>query len=334
MNPTTLRLLVFIVIFLGAAWLLVEWSDDSGVPDSGQALFPGLTGALNDVDMVTIERAGEETVEVRREGDHWIIAGRLGYPARVADVRSVLLAMADAIVVEPKTANPARHGQLGVTAPEAPNSKGIRVTAATSEQTFSVIFGNTAQGSYRYARINEEDQSWLIDQNPEIPQSVGEWLEADIVDIPSTRVQSATITHPDGEVVAVARESEEQTDFTVTDVPTDRELSYPTVANGIAGALNDLDLDDVRVETSASADVIVTEFRTFDGLVITASTDRVDGENWLSLVAEAADGDAGAADDINAVTMGWQFRIADYKANLLTRRWEDILAPVETPENE
>jgi hypothetical protein len=24
-------------------------------------------------------------------------------------------------------------------------------------------------------------------------------------------------------------------------------------------------------------------------------------------------------------TSGWQFRIADYKANLLVRRWDDIL---------
>jgi hypothetical protein len=42
--------------------------------------------------------------------------------------------------------------------------------------------------------------------------------------------------------------------------------------------------------------------------------------------------DAGDAEEINARIAGWQFRIADYKANLLNRRWEDILKPVETEE--
>jgi hypothetical protein len=325
MNATTLRLLGFIVVFLFAAWLLIEAGDEGSLPESGQPLFGDMQAVLNDIDELTIARADAETVTIRRDNDRWVHAGRDGYPANVANIRNVLLAMAEATVVEPKTADPARHGLLGVTAPEAQNSKGVLVTAAVGEQSFAVIFGNTAQGNYRYARIADQDQSWLIDQNPEIPTGTGNWLIADIVDIDASRISEVTITHPDDEVIRISKAFADDVDFTVNDVPEGRELSYSTVANGIGGALNDLDLDDVRTAGRAAAEnSVVTEFRTFDGMVVIATTSAEDDGQWLSLEV-TTDGKADDAAAIRTQTSGWTYRIADYKSNLLTRRWDDIL---------
>ena len=332
MNNTTLRLLGFIVLFLLLAWFLIESGDDADLPDSGMLLLPGMESALNDIEEISVSRAGEETVVIERRDGAWGVSGRGGYPARLASIRDVLIAMAEATVVEPKTADPARHAVLGVDDPVNELSKGALVTASAGDQAFSVIFGNVAQGTFRYARIAGEDQSWLIDQNPEIPTSAGDWLDADVIDIPSTRIQSVTITHPDGETIAASKASEDDSDFSVAEIPEGRELSYSTVANGMAGALNDLDLDDVRTAIETEAEGVVAQFTTFDGLTITATTMSGDDENWLTLVAESSSEDGSEAEEINARTAGWQFRIADYKANLLTRRWEDILKPVDTDE--
>ena len=330
MNSKTLRFLGFIVAFLIVAWLLVESGDETDLPDSGMLLFPDMESALNDVQSISISRAGTDTLVINRVEGAWGLADRGNYPALVDSIRDVLMAMAQATVVEPKTADPARHSRLGVDDPVNDLSKAVLVKAVTGDREFSLIFGNVAQGTYRYARIAGDDQSWLIDQNPEIPTSVGDWLEADIVDIPSTRIRSVTITHPDGESITASKESESDTDFIVADIPEERELSYSTVANGFAGALNDLDLDDVRASLTAEPEGVVAEFVTFDGLKVTATTVSADGEHWLSLMAESLTDDAGDAEAINARTAGWQFRIADYKANLLNRRWEDILKPAET----
>lgn len=334
MNSATLRYLGFIVVFLLVAWFLIESGDESDLPDSGMLLFPDMESSLNDVQAISVSRSGGDTVVIERRDGTWGVAGRGHYPARLASIREVLIAMAEAKVVEPKTADPARHAVLGVDDPVNDLSKGALVTASASDTEFSLVFGNVAQGTYRYARIAGEDQSWLIDQNPEIPASVGDWLEADIIDIPSTRIQTVTITHPDGESITANKVSEDDSDFTVADIPDGRELSYSTVANGFAGALNDLDLDDVRPFVEPETEGVVAEFVTFDGLKVTATTVSSDGENWLTLIAESSADDASEADQINAVTDGWQFRIADYKANLLTRRWEDILKPVETDDAE
>ena len=145
---------------------------------------------LNDIDSVSVSRAGEDTFVIRRLDDGWGLADRDDYPASLERIRGVLIAMAEATVVEPKTADPSRHAVLGVDDPVNESSKATVVTASARDREFSLVFGNATQGSYRYARIAGEDQSWLIDQNPEIPASVGEWLDADIIDIPSTRVRS------------------------------------------------------------------------------------------------------------------------------------------------
>jgi hypothetical protein len=328
MNSSTLRLLGIVVAVLVVALIFVDSLDDGGAPGSGQMLMQEFRDDANNVDSVTITRANQEAVVIEKRGDTWRVEGRGGYPAKIDSVREILLAMADAKVVEAKTADPKLYGRLGVDAPDTDSSKGVLVTARVGDDDHQVIFGNSAQGSYRYARMMGENQSWLIDQNPDIPATAGDWLIADIVDIDASRIQSVTITHADGEIIRIDKFAETDTDFRVADIPDGRELSYSTVANGIGGALNDLDLDDVRPTVQIDASV-TTEFETFDGLKIVVLSVRSEDESWISLGVSAEESGNAEAAEISGQTEGWQYMIADYKANLLTRRWEDILKAAE-----
>jgi len=324
MNSNTLRLLGFVVAILVLTLVILQSGKDKESPASGALLVPELKAVANDVDRLTITRYGQQPIAIEKQSGEWRVASRDGYPADTGDVRDVLLAMAEAKILEEKTADPDLFNRLGLQAPDVEGSKGILVTATAGERTYSVIFGNVVRGSSRYARIEDESQCWLIDRNPAIPGEAGEWLSPQIVDIDAAAVSEVTITHPDGEALRIYKDSAEQTDFDVADIPEGRELSYSTVANGIAGALNDLSLDDVR-KAESETDPVITRFRTFDGMTVTVSTVKSKDQSWISVSAEA-DGDAaGKADEINARVAGWQYRIADYKANLLTRRWADIL---------
>lgn len=332
MNKSTLGILGVVVAILVAALFLIESGSDSDVAGAGTPLLPDMRGAANDIEEVTISRAGQPALRIRRTGDEWVVPDRGDYPANVTILRSVLLAMTDASVVEAKTANPALHDRLGVNDPGDENSESVLVSARAGERRFDLIFGNVAQSSYRYARIAGEDQSWLIDQNPDLPAGIGDWLDKDIVDIDSSQMRSVSITHADGETLYISKAAEAATDFDVADIPDDRELAYSTVANGIAGALNDLDLEDVRPATGEAAADVSTTFETFDDLRVIAHLAQEDAENWLTLEVEALGEET---DDTRALRQrvdGWEFRIADYKANLLARRWEDILAPLPEPE--
>jgi len=324
-NGGTLRNLAIVVAVLLAALIGLELADDTVEDSAGQRLFPGLKASINDVDSLAVERYGEETVSIVRNDDGWVVANRDGFPADVAQVREVLLALSDARILEQKTANPARYEALGVRDPEIEGSTGIRLTATGGDARFSLVIGKAAAGSSRYVRRADEAGSALIDRDPGVPEDAAGWLASELVDIDTDSVSSVVIEHADGERIAIAKSSADDVDFTVSDIPDGRELSYPTVANGIAGALNGLELEDVR-DASGGQPFAMTRFTTFDGQQIDVSAYRDEDDSiWIALSASAGSGDDDRVAAVNSLAAGREFRIASFRGDQLTRRWEDIL---------
>lgn len=346
MTRRTLKSLLIVAALLVGLLAIVELSDD-GVAVRERALLPGLKPAINDVESITIARGEEAPLRLDATGGAWIVSDRDGYPADVGKIRELLLALADARVLEEKTANPERYAQLGVEGPAA-GSDSARVTIAAGERRFDIVIGNVAQRSFRYVRLADEPTSVLIDTNPALPDSAGDWLRPDILDVSNERIRALSIVHADGEEILVTKSAADTPDFEVSNLPEGRELSYPTVANGLAGALAALTLEDVR-KAEPGDTAVTASFETSDGLVVTAAIVKQDETAWIGFTAaaaaqeaagpetgdEASDGVAAApepavdlqqqADALNARLAGWQFRVPDYKADLMQRRWADIL---------
>jgi len=231
------------------------------------------------------------------------------------------MALAEARIVEEKTSSPEHYEKLGVDDPED-GGKGTKIIVDGEGVSYAIILGESAQGNHRYARLAGEETSYLVDRDPNIPAAASDWLLADILDIDSKQVRSVTITHDNGETIAITKETEDQTDFSVLDIPAGRELSYPTVANGIAGALKALKFDDVQKSIDGPFETSAV-FETWDGLQVTARVRTDDEDTWVTFSATGAPD--GTVTDIGEQLDGWQYRLPDYKKNLLTRRWDDIL---------
>lgn len=319
MNSRTVKILAVIAVILLAVVVLMDSTDKGSSVGNGDLLISDLKGQLNDVRTFSVTMAGgDETVSIENDGGAWVVPELDRFPADVGKIREVLLAIADAKTVERKTSNPERYDQLGV------GESGTRISIEGNQFTYDLIIGNTAQTNYRYARLADDTQSWLIDKNPDLPVDSGGWLHADIIDIEAARVSAVSIEHPDGEFIRLNKENQDDTNYTVLDIPEGRELSYPTVANGIAGALTSLSLESVK-KGNLTGDVTLTTFETSDGLEISVRSESIDSEVWISLSA-FADGDAAAeAEEINQRVSGWLYRIPEYKANMLRRSWQDIL---------
>jgi hypothetical protein len=259
-------------------------------PDTstGTLLMPGLAESLNDIERVTVTGARAETIATLVRGAvGWSVAEKAGYAADLAKIRQALVSLSEARIVEEKTSNPALHARLGVEAIEAEGATGVAIAIEAPTEFPILILGDAPNSASRYVRRSAEQESFLIDRNPEIPSTTAQWLAAEIVDVPSTSVQSVTIKHTDGDEIALSKASADETNFTVAGIPEGRELSYPTVANVIGNALRELKLDDVAPATNGAVPSTVTEFMTFDGLVVTV-TSTLDGDvPWLTFVARA-----------------------------------------------
>jgi hypothetical protein len=357
MNRRSLIVLLGVLVAL-AALAAIGLKERAPSSSDGVAILPGLTEALNDLERVSLVKAGGEAVAtLERRGDDWVVTERSGYPAAVAKLRLGLRALADAKILETKTANPEFYDRLGVADVADADAGGVAVTlTANGAELPTVILGNAEGARYRYARRADEAQSYLLDKNPDFPRSISQWLEPQIIDVRGDRVQQVTIKHPDGETLTVSKAARDAQNFDVAGVPEGRELLYAGVANVIGNSLRELNLEDVEpTDANPAEQPVQVEFRTFDGLVITMTGAERGDDAWVSFVASfdpeqaarfapaadaaaedgspetpadasAADGSA-EADRINERVGAWRYKIAGFQYDQMTRRMADLTKP-------
>lgn len=327
MTRKTIHVLVAVITGLVLLLFVLRSDDLDDTVVSGAPWLPDFGAVANDIDKLRLSRpSGEEGITIHKDGDAWVVSARDDYPADFGKLRQLIIALANAEVLEEKTSNPDQYAKLGVGDPED-GGKGTKIVVSGPDFSYSVIIGNRAQGKYRYARLADHATSYLIDQDPEIPESVAGWLMPDIIDVDAGQVQRVSISHADGETIVVEKTDQEQTDFDVVEIPEGRELSYATVANGIAGALSGLELTEVRARIDAApAATVICE--TWEGLTVSAEVVAEEDSHWVAFSAETTSEDATMSErvaDINARVTGWQYQLQDHKKNLLIRRWDDIL---------
>ncbi len=361
------------VVALGAALLLSGRSDQaSGGAQGGSVgapLVPGLDGAINDIASVQLIGA-EQTLTLARSDDGWSVREKDGYAAEISRVRELLLALADARLLEEKTSNPENYGALGLDAPTT-----IALTGdGFDEQRISI--GNSARrDSATYVRRGDEAPTWLVSGRISAQADPVSWVDPIIINIRGERIQSVSIAHEDGEQLRIEKAGRNETGYVVKDIPAGKELRYESIANAIGTSLANLRLEDVRAADSEESPLAgdgeaLTRVRylTFDGLVLEASTFAQGETRWVSFEAsvdeaqaerfappgddgetDASPGDEDApvtdeqapslaevqaeADTLNAQLSPWVFAIGRYKAEQLTRRMDDLVQdPPPTPD--
>jgi hypothetical protein len=330
MNRKAVPVLAALIAGLLLMLLVLRGNDGSDVAP-GQRLLPDFGAVANDTTMVAIQAPDDsDLVSLQRIDGQWVVSTRDNYAADIGKLRQLIIALAEANILEQKTSDPERYERLGVDDPES-GGKGTRVTVSGPDFEYAVILGNRTQGKYRYARDAAVAPSYLVDRDPTLPASADDWLLPDLLDIAAKRVKRVSIAHADGESIVISKDTEEQTDFSVLDIPADRELSYATVANGIGGELASLKLEAVRPRIEAPA-TTTTVFLTWDGLTVTAEIVADGDESWVGFSAAASDEASAATDEIATINQrlaGWQYQLPDYKADLLVQRWADLLKAAE-----
>ena len=317
--------------------LLLILNRDNFGRDEASVVLPGLDTVLNDITKLTIKTAGNQTVTTLMRGtERWTVAERGNYPADVGKIRQNLIALANATVIEEKTADPALYARLGVEDIAGEDATGIELIIDSLNSSYRIIVGKTGiRGSQAYARIPDSDTSLLIAANLELGSEPTDWLDRTLIDIPSTDIVRVTTTHPDGETVTIQKNGPDASNFELVNQPVDNELTTPGAINSIGSLLTSLSFDDVSTRANASLNdhrPIVTRFVTFAGLVIIANVHSSADQNFVSFEfttdteGEASRATASAeADELDARYGKWLFILPSYKLEQLTRRQADLL---------
>lgn len=315
-------LLLLIIIAAAAVWGVLELNK---TPDAAldvateQALLPEFEEAANAIDAVKVSKAGGETVaELTRNEQQWVVSSAHDYPADVDKIRTLLIDLIDARIVEQKTANPEYYERLGVDDITQEDTEGVQVELKNSEDDSSLglIIGKLASngGSGTYVRRSGEEQSYLIGSTVALSKDSHQWLQQPIMEVPFERIQRVSIHHPDGEILTLVKKDRTQQNLEIFNMLAGRELSYETVTNPTGSALANLRLEGVVPAAEYNFDdqeMVKAEYYTFDGLVITANLTKQDDKYYASITtrfdqeqadqfAETASGEENQTDGDNA----------------------------------
>lgn len=265
-------------------------------------LVAGLKDDLNKVNRLKF--TGPENkliVELERTDKGWVAANKGGYPADVAKVREFLLKLGDSRLREEKTSNKERYAALGLEDLAGKDAKGVGVELEGLAKPVKLLIGsfNSSGGQGHYVRIGDEAKSYLASGAIRPETAEGQWLQADIANIGSPRVRRVDITPPKGTKVSIEKTDPSAPDYAVLDVPKGRELSSPSVGNGISSLMDSLRFDDVVKAEDAQPDpaqLYKARFLTQEGVVLDidgwetdskaklrlkASLDATQNETWL-----------------------------------------------------
>lgn len=188
---------------------------------SGAPLLPGLAAELDTVTAVVLRKgAPAPAVSLRKLAAGWAVAERGDYPADAAKVRTLLISLGDAAVIEEKTANPANYPAIGVDDPAAGASgTGVEITAR--DGVHSVIIGKPS-GDGVFARRAGAAQSFLVRPAINVEAEPRYWIDAHFIDVATSRVARLAVTPAGGPAYAVHRIASGTDDFALDSVPAGR----------------------------------------------------------------------------------------------------------------
>lgn len=336
MQSRSLILLASATVVLVAIAIVVLASGDRGVSRAapGEPAFPALAAKLGDVASVTVSRDGT-TMTLTRDGDSWLVAEKGNYPANAAKISQIVRAMTDLTLVEPKTQNPDLYPRLEVEDPGNGKSAVVAVKDKSGGELAQAIVGKRrydrlgAGNDGVYLRKAGEAQSWLARGTLDPSGDPASWLDRQIIDISEKKIAKVSLTQPDGSKLIIGRTTPDA-HFAVEDAPADTKFKSESTISGPAGALETLDLDDVKPTAELPVpdkDAVTASFTTFDGLTVDLRLIERDKSNWIAISATGSGPAEAEAKKIEDKVSHWTYAIPAYKANLLKTKLADLIEP-------
>ena len=300
----------------------------------GTSLIPGL--ARQEKAIATVEMVqGEKKTTLQRDGEQWKIKERAGYPANPERVRQLLTVLANAELIEPKTASKDRHKQLELEDPATKDAKsrGVRILDAKGKPLAEVVLGKSrydAFGSGKggvYVRRLSEAQTWLATGEPKGGVEFKDWVSAAAFEADTTKIAKLTLEHPGEEALIIEKGDGKEQKFKLAKMPEGKKLKQGVTVDQIPQAFSSIEMEDVRrIEATPAGDnVSVLKLESEGGMVTTFRLRKEGDVSWLSFQAAGGEGDVKKkSDEITAKGLGWEFKIPQWKAEQIGKRRADL----------
>jgi len=349
LNSLTLLLVVTAVMVI---LMLLTIQKPSNTNDDEGLLLPGLLAQLADVDTIHIKSSQDE-FDVYKQNERWLIKERWDFPADFSLVKRALVDLAEAKILERKTADPALYKILDVEGIDE-GGEAIQITMSKGDVEIAALLlgrerelGQTSGKRQFYVRRPNETQSWLAEGYLNINPLMLNWIQSEVINIARERIAKVDIIQPNGSKASIINVGKKD-QFGTPDNRQDTVFKYKQLGYDIAGSLFQLRMEDVLPVAEFSrggAEVVTADFFTFDGLkVITETSFNADDGFYYSILRTEAGSVSDAPKDIqqlnvlktaeqvqqevdtyNSAFKPWVYRFSGFVGTNLMRAKADIV---------
>ena len=338
---------ITLALVLITMWAVRDSGQRSGHVAQPHKLFPDLPAQAASARRIEVVSASQK-VTLRGKDAAWTIDEKHDYPADPAKVRALLEGLAGLTLIEPRTADPARHAALNLDAPDQPGARGVRVRVLGEgdAELAAVLLGKprvaAGQGPRQmFVRRPGDDQTWLAEGAVNPQRTPPLWLPAEAFDLPQRTVRQVSVQHPNETPLLIARGTPDESFALLTPLPKGREPQASAIG-AVSYGLQHLPLQNVFTLDEVSGDwaqAVNVVFDTFDGVSITATVLSLNGVPHVRLAAAVAatagaqaDTAAAEVERINRLAADWVFVVPPHTAGTFTPRLDNLLQPLAPPD--
>jgi len=323
------------IVLVVLAVFLTGRGERAGPPAASQErALPQLAGKLAGLAWIRLSQGGLKTDFAEVNGT-WTVIEKGNYPASAGKVRQLLLALSDLSLAEPKTARPDLFARLGLDDPKNGHSTLVTLQDRTGATVAELLVGKHRNDRFGggedgvYVRRPNENRTWLARGSLELSAEPIDWLDRHILSIPQQRIASVALTDESGAVVTLHRAAASEP-FTVDGAPDGAKLKPPLVVAEPAGALQALEMVDVKPATELAIPDQGTAkavYTTFDGLDIVLRLVHRDNADWVVIAVSGKGAAEAEGKTLNDQLGKWSYAIPATQANLLRRKLADLIEP-------
>ena len=293
---------------------------------AGQPMFQGIAPRLPQAARIEITGAGKAST-LAREGDHWGLVERGMYPVQPAKLRALLAGLAELRLIEPRTADPALFGRLGVDEPAAVGSTAtlLRVRAADGSLLAETLLGHRSQRSRGglpetvYVRRPADTRSWLAEGRLPADSDPQAWMVREIASVAPERVARVSVQRGADRLVFERQDP----GLVLLDPPAGKPDSFHIEETG--RALDGLTLADVTNGPLPGAPLGQSVFTLTDGTTLTVALSRDDAKLWARFAPD------GPGAEAFRPLVGWSFQLPEWRETSLLPKPSDMVLADSPP---
>lgn len=349
MRPITVWTLFILAIaaVAGAGYAVILHQPTTHLA-KGRLVVPGFAGELDRAAVIEIARH-DGTVAFKRKGANWVAPAEGDYPVKPQPIRETLAALASLETIDAKTSRPSLYSRLDLDDISDKDSRAVQLTVrdASGVVLASLLVGKShagtdpadpggEAGATIYVRKPGEAQSWLARGSFDLATGPLDWIDRSVADVAQADIAQVALHGADGKPFQAARTKPDEQVFVLTPIPAGMTVKSQSDVNALANTLEGLNFDDVAPATSLTIPAgqsVGADFKTFSGMVVTATIIPRGQEKWVILHASGSVDEASkSANVFNISVKDWAYRLPANKQTRLETTLDQLIEPVKKPQ--